>query len=323
MKCYCKRKISHVAEINIKKIFLTGGTGMVGRNILESELASQYEIVAPGRGELDLSTKASVFSFIKEVNPDLVIHAAGKVGGIKANLGNSRAFYSENLAIGHNVLLSSAELGVKNLLNLGSSCMYPRDIDRPIRESDLLSGHLEPTNEGYALAKVAVAKLAEYITQADTNLNYRTIIPCNLYGRYDKFDPKLAHMIPAVIMRMHEAKKNNADVHMWGSGSARREFMHISDFTDFISYLVPHFHNTPSYLNLGIGKDYSIKEYYTAIAKVVGFEGLIIPDGVQPTGMLKKQVDVSLLNDLGWQSSVGLEKGIQMTYEYYKGLNNE
>lgn len=322
MKSCYERKISQVTEIKIKKIFLTGGTGMVGRNILESELASQYEIFAPSRGELDLFTRASVFSFIKEVKPDLVIHAAGKVGGIKANLDNSLAFYTENLEIGHNVLLSSAELGVKNLLNLGSSCMYPRDIDRPIRESDLLSGHLEPSNEGYALAKVAVAKLAEYITQTDTNLNYRTIIPCNLYGRYDKFDPKLAHMIPAVIMRMHEAKKNNADIQMWGCGSARREFMHISDLTNFISYLVPKLQNTPNYLNLGIGKDYTIKEYYSAIAKVVGFEGLIIPDADQPTGMLKKQVDVSLLNDLGWKSSIDLEKGIQMTYEYYKGLNN-
>jgi len=312
-----------MSEIELKKIFLTGGTGMVGRNILESQLASEYEIVAPRRCELDLFNKAAVFEFIKESKPDLIIHAAGKVGGIKANLGNSFAYYSENLSIGNNVLLSAAELGVKNLLNLGSSCIYPRDISRPIRESDLLSGHLEPTNEGYALAKVAVAKLGEYITQVDPNLKYRTIIPCNLYGDYDKFDPKLAHMIPAVIMRINEAKQNKVNVQMWGSGSARREFMHMSDFTDFVRYLIPNFQSLPNYLNVGIGTDYSIKDYYAAIAKVVGFEGLIIPDSDQPTGMLKKQVDITLLNDFGWKSSVGLEEGIQMTFDYYKGLNGE
>lgn len=309
-------------KTELKKIFLTGGTGMVGRNILESKLVSECEIIAPTRSELNLFNKADVFDFIKKSKPDLIIHAAGKVGGIKANIGNNFKFYSENLIIGNNVLMSAAELGVPNLLNLGSSCIYPRDIDRPIRESDLLSGHLEPTNEGYALAKVAVAKLGEYITEVDPNLKYRTIIPCNLYGSYDNFDLKLAHMIPAVIMRISEAKKNNTDVHMWGNGNARREFMHISDFINFIEYLIPNFQHLPNYLNVGIGKDYSIKDYYSTIAKIIGFEGLIISDNSQPTGMKKKQVDTTLLNDFGWKSSIGLEEGILLAYNYYKGINN-
>ena len=307
----------------IKKIFLTGGTGMVGRNILESKIVDSYDIIAPPRSELDLFNKDAVYKYIKKLKPDLIIHAAGKVGGIKANLHNNYLFYLENLTIGNNVLLSAAELGVINFLNLGSSCIYPRDIDRPIKESDLLSGFLEPTNEGYALAKAAVAKLGEYINESNPNLKYRTIIPCNLYGSYDSFDPKLAHMIPAVIMRISEAKKNNTDINMWGSGNARREFMHISDFTDFIKHLIPNFQYLPKYLNVGIGKDYSIKDYYSTIAKVIGFEGSIIPDHSQPIGMLKKQVDITLLDKFGWKSSIGLEEGIQATYEYYKGLNYE
>lgn len=311
-----------MADTQIKKIFLTGGTGMVGRNILESEIAVSYKISAPPRNELDLFNKDAVYNYIKNFKPDLIIHAAGKVGGIKANLHNNYSFYSENLTMGNNVLLSAAELGVINFLNLGSSCMYPKNIDRPIKESDLLSGHLEPTNEGYALAKVAVAKLGEYINVTNPILKYRTIIPCNLYGSYDNFDPKLAHMIPAVIMRISEAKKNNTDINMWGSGIARREFMHISDFTDFIKYLIPNFQYLPMYLNVGIGEDYSIKDYYSTIAKVIGFKGSIIPDDAQPTGMLKKQVDITLLDKFGWKSSIGLEEGIQATYKYYKGLNH-
>jgi GDP-L-fucose synthase len=306
--------------MRVNRILLTGGTGMVGRNILESDIAANYEILAPTRHELDLANRGFVYSFMMEHEPDLVIHAAGKVGGIKANLGNNLSYYRENLEIGHNVLLCAAEAGIKNLLNLGSSCMYPTDFARPIKEADLLTGRLEPTNEGYALAKVAIAKLAEYIAHSDTEFNYRTIIPCNLYGRYDKFDLNLAHMIPAVIMRMHEAKITDSDIQMWGDGSARREFMHISDLIDFLRFAIPNLERLPCYLNVGIGSDYSIETYYLTIAKVIGFEGAIIPDLEQPTGMQKKQVDVSALSDFGWESVVDLEKGIRLTYEYYKEL---
>ena len=296
---------------------------MVGRNILESPISEKYEVIAPNRSELDLLNSSDVYNYIEQNNPSLIIHAAGKVGGIKANMGNNYNFYKENLEIGNNIIFAAKNHNVLNFLNLGSSCMYPREALQPMKEDNLMAGKLESTNEGYAMAKVAIAKLCEYISEFDIKFNYRTLIPCNLYGKYDKFDSKNSHMIPSVIRRMHDAKENNSKISMWGNGDARREFMHISDFINFIDYALTNFSKLPQYLNVGIGKDYSIKEYYNNIAKVLDYKNEIFADTSEPIGMPRKQVEVSKLNDFGWQSSISIYEGLKETYAYYRSIDNE
>ncbi len=198
------------------KILLTGGSGMVGRNIQEHQRAKTVDLVAPGRSELDLTHSASVDAYLAAVKPDLIIHAAGIVGGIGANMAAPVQFLTDNLTMGTNLIMGARRAGIPRLLNIGSSCMYPREGENPLREETVLTGALEPTNEGYALAKIACAKLCRYIAEEDSSFLYRTIIPCNLYGRHDKFDPLKAHMIPAVIAKIHDAVQAGRDtVEIW------------------------------------------------------------------------------------------------------------
>ena len=300
------------------KILLTGANGMVGKNILEVAKKHQHEFLSPSSHELNLLDAAATQRYIQKHQPNMVIHAAGIVGGIQANIAQPVRFLVENMQIGLNILLASNDNDVMQVLNLSSSCMYPRDAKNPLSEDLILKGELEPTNEGYALAKVSSTRLCEYINKETPSLLYKTIIPCNLYGCFDKFDPYHSHMIPSVIRKLHEAKKNNQqEIDIWGNGEARREFMYAGDLANFIFYAIDNFQKMPQNLNVGLGQDYSINEYYQVIAKVVGYKGIFKHDLTKPVGMKQKLIDNKKLKEFGWSYTTSLEEGIRKTYSYY------
>ena len=291
---------------------------MVGRNLLEHPNIDEFEVLSPNSHELDLRNFNAVESYLQTYRPDMVIHAAGKVGGIQANMREPAAFLLENLDMGRNVVLASRQAGVKRLLNLGSSCMYPRNAPNPLREEMVLTGELEPTNEGYALAKIMVAKLCDYIAREDASFQYKTLIPCNIYGRHDKFDPKHSHMVPAVIHKIHQAKLSGAsEVEIWGSGNARREFMYAGDLADCMWKAIQSFDTLPSIMNVGLGVDLSILDYYLAIAHVVGYSGTFVHDLTKPEGMAQKLVRTKKLEQWGWSATTKLDDGIKKTYQFY------
>lgn len=299
-------------------ILLTGGGGMVGRNIIDLCRERGIEVVAPRRTELDLTDHASTLRFLREVRPDIVVHAAGRVGGIQANIREPVRFLTENWDIGRNIVLAAREAGVTRLLNLGSSCMFPRNSPDPLKEEDVLSGTLEPTNEGYALAKCAIARLCSYVHREDPSLLYKTMIPCNLYGRHDKFDPAVSHLVPAVIHKLHVAKRDGLpEVEIWGDGTARREFMYSGDLADAILFAVDRFAEMPDVLNVGLGEDYSVNEYYAVAAEVVGYTGSFVHDTTKPVGMMRKLLDVSRQKAFGWQAQTSLREGLRATYDFY------
>ena len=291
---------------------------MVGRNILEHPAISDFELQVPRSNELDLRDLSSVRQYMCAQKPDLVIHAAGKVGGIQANMREPVSFLLENLDMGRNVVLASYQAGVKQLINLGSSCMYPRNYSKPLTEEMVLKGELEPTNEGYALAKVVTSRLCDYIVREDASYQYKTLIPCNIYGRYDKFDPKHSHLLPAIIYKVHQAKVNNEPtVEIWGDGTARREFMYAGDFADAIVNAVYKFESLPTYMNIGLGHDFTINEYYQAAADVMSYTGSFVHDLTKPVGMVRKLVSVERQLDWGWNAKSNLHTGIEKTYAFY------
>jgi GDP-L-fucose synthase len=301
-----------------RSVLLTGGGGMVGRNVLEHPRASAWEFVAPRSTELDLTDYAATERFVKAVNPEFVIHSAGLVGGIQANIAHPVDFLVTNLDVGRNIVMASRAAGVKKLLNLGSSCMYPRDAPNPLRESFVLKGELEPTNEGYALAKIAIQRLCSYVSRVDPAFHYKTMIPCNIYGRHDKFSPEHSHLIPAIIHKIHLAKINALpDVEIWGDGTARREFMYSGDLADAILKALDDWERLPAMMNAGLGYDYSVSDYYTAAADVIGWRGSFRYDSSKPVGMRQKLEDISLQTIWGWFPSTSLLDGIRQTYMYY------
>lgn len=304
------------------KILLTGSKGMVGKNILEHASALDYEFLEPSSGDLNLLNRQAVDIYLKKHKPDMIIHAAGIVGGIQANISEPVRFLVNNMQMGLNVLMAARETGIKRLMNLSSSCMYPRDAQNPLSEELILKGELEPTNEGYALAKVSSTRLCEYIHREDNFFQYKTVIPCNLYGRFDKFDPKHSHMIPAVIKKISDAKeRGDQQIDIWGDGLARREFMCAADLADFIFYAIPKLEGMPQNINVGLGHDYTINEYYNEIAAVIGFTGEFVHDLSKPVGMQQKLIDDAKLNQFGWSHKTTLFDGIKKTYEFY--LNEE
>lgn len=292
---------------------------MVGRNILEHPLAGQWEFIAPGSHELDLTDFAATRRFMADVKPDAVIHSAGRVGGIQANMAHPVDFLVTNVDLGRNVILAAREAGVKQLLNLASSCMYPRNAANPLGEELILQGELEPTNEGYAIAKIFATRLCQYISRENPSLHYKTLIPCNLYGRHDKFSPTHSHLIPAIIHKVHQAKaKGLSEVDIWGDGTARREFMYAGDLADAVLRGLSDFEQLPDLMNIGLGHDYSINEYYAAAAEVIGWQGKFVHDITKPVGMKQKLVDISRQRAWGWMPATGLREGIEKAYHYYQ-----
>lgn len=299
------------------KILICGSTGMVGKNLVELA-PKEVELLIPNRLELDLSNYELTFDYLVLHKPDLIINCAGIVGGIQANMSEPVRFLLENIDINRNVIWAAFNSKVKNVLNLGSSCMYPRSAINPIKETEILNGELEPTNEGYAIAKIMTQRLCSYINRQYSEFHYKTIIPCNLYGKFDKFDPKFSHMIPAVIARILDSKNKSLPfVEIWGDGTARREFMFVEDLATIIWEMVDRFEEIPELMNVGLGKDYSIAEYYKKIAAVIGYEGQFKFDLSKPIGMKQKLVDNSIQTNLGFSNKYTLEEGISKTYNYY------
>jgi len=314
----------------VSKIYLAGHGGMVGGAIcrqLKARCAAgrDLEVITCSRAELDLTDQSAVRNFMEKERPDQVILAAARVGGIGANNSFPAQFIYENLMIECNVIHASYEAGVQRLLQLGSSCIYPKWAEQPMAESALLTGVLEPTNEPYALAKIAGIKLCEsYNRQYGTD--FRSVMPTNLYGPGDNFHPENSHVLPALIRRFFEAVRDNSpSVTIWGSGLPRREFLHVDDMAVaslFVMDLEPEVYRQEtkpmlSHINVGCGVDISILELARLIAKVIGFRGEIVTDPSMPDGTPRKLMDVSRLNRLGWRAKISLEDGIRQTYEWF------
>ena len=301
-----------------KTILLTGSGGMVGQNLLEHKDISSFDILAPRSSELDLRDFEKVENYLLKYKPEMIIHAAGKIGGIQANLREPVSFLVDNLDMGRNVVMGAYKSGIKKLINIGTSCMYPANISEPLTEDMFFSGKLEETNEGYAIAKLAIARLCEYVSRENSSFNYKTIIPCNLYGRFDKFKVDYSHLVAAVIHKVHQAKINDSsEVEVWGDGMARREFMYAGDLAEAIIWSINKFDELPEYMNIGLGVDITINEYYKKVAKVIGFTGNFTHDKTKPVGMIRKLVNTDVQTKLGWQPKTSLEVGLQKTYEFY------
>ena len=309
-----------------KRVFVAGHQGMVGSAIVRAlEKAGNAEIITRTRSELDLLDQAAVFRFFNQNAVDEVYLAAAKVGGIWANNTYPAEFIYQNLIIEANIIHGAFQAGVRKLLFLGSSCIYPKLAEQPIAESSLLQGALEPTNEPYAIAKIAGIKLCEsYNRQYGTD--YRSVMPTNLYGINDNFHPENSHVVPALLRRFHEAKMQDLpSVTVWGSGSPMREFLYVDDMASACLHVMnlpkevygEHVLPMSSHINVGTGKDCTIRELANTIARAVGYRGDILWDTSKPDGTPRKLLDVSLLKRLGWQYSVELDEGIERTYQWF------
>ena len=300
------------------RIFIAGRGGLVGSAIEKRFREEGYnDIVGLGSKELDLRNQALVFDYIEREKPSYVILAAAKVGGIMANIKAPAEFLYDNLAIQNNIIEASHKNGVKKLLFLASSCIYPRESPQPMKEEYLLAGKPEPTQEGYALAKIIGLKLCEmYNRQYGTD--YISVMPCNIYGIGDNFDPENSHVVAALIRKFHEAKLSGVEkVEVWGTGNARRELMFVDDLADACFYLFNNYSGS-EFFNVGTGTDHSIKELIKIISDVVGYEGKIEFDTSKPDGMPQKLMDISKLKDKGWVAKTSLREGIEKTYKYYQ-----
>jgi GDP-L-fucose synthase len=297
------------------KIYIAGHRGMVGSAIHRKLAKEGYtDIVTRSSKELDLRDQVAVQAFFDLEKPDYVFLAAAKVGGIVANNTYRADFLYENLAIQNNVIHQSYKHGVKKLMFLGSSCIYPKLAPQPLKEDYLLTGLLEETNEPYAIAKIAGIKMCEAY-RAQYVCNFISVMPTNLYGFNDNYHPENSHVLPALIRRFHEAKINNApQVTIWGSGSPLREFLFADDLAEACYYLMQHY-DEPSLINIGTGEDISIKDLALLIKKVIGYEGALTFDSSKPDGTPRKLMDVSKLHKLGWKHKVELEQGIKLAYE--------
>ncbi|BBM03886.1 GDP-L-fucose synthase [Microbulbifer sp. GL-2] len=309
-----------------KRIFIAGHRGMVGSALVRAfNNIEGFQVVTRARADLDLTSQAAVNDFFINEKIDAVYLAAARVGGIYANANFPANFIYENLSIANNVIHEAFSSGVKKLLFFGSSCIYPRVTSQPIPESALLQGSLEPTNEPYAIAKIAGIKLCEsYNRQYGTD--YRSVMPTNLYGPNDNFHPRNSHVIPALIRRFHEAKINgDTKVEVWGSGSAMRDFLHVDDLAQACVHVMQlpediysnEVEAMASHINIGSGSDCSIREIAEKIAQVVGFPGELFFNSSMPDGTPRKLLDASFLNSLGWQPNIQLEVGLKETYKWF------
>ena len=312
-----------------RPIYVAGHRGMVGSAIVRALLASgvpAQQILTKTRAELDLTRQAAVEDFLEAARPEQVYLAAARVGGVHANNSLPADFILENLQVQTNVISAAFKAGVKRLLFLGSSCIYPRLAPQPMAENALLSGPLEPTNEPYAVAKIAGIKLCESFNRqfaASHGVDYRSVMPTNLYGPGDNYDPMLSHVIPGLIRRFHDAKQQGLpEVSIWGSGEVRREFLYVDDMARACLHVMDlsveryRAHTEPmcSHINVGSGEDVTISELARMVAEAVGYSGALVTDSSMPDGAPRKLMDSSRLNRLGWQPRVGLSEGLELAY---------
>ena len=300
-----------------ESIYVAGHRGLVGGAVVRELARRGYpRIMTRTRSELDLHDREAVRRFFEREHPTMVVLAAARVGGIKANNDFPAEFLLENLKVQNNVIEAAHDHDVRKLLFLGSSCIYPKFAPQPIPESALLTGALEPTNEAYAIAKIAGIKLCQAYAR-EFGRNFISAMPTNLYGPGDNFDLASSHVLPALLRKVHEAKSSGArQVTVWGTGKPRREFLHVDDLADACCFLLENY-DRPEIINVGCGTDISIRELAELIAEVVGFEGELVFDSSKPDGTLRKLLDVTRLNQLGWSSRISLRDGIKRTYEWY------
>lgn len=295
-----------------KKVWVAGHRGMVGSALVRRLASEDCEVLTARRDELDLTDQRAVLGWMHNNRPQAVILAAARVGGILANDSHPVEFLRDNLLIETSVLTASESIGVEKLLFLGSSCIYPKHADQPITEEALLTGPLEPTNQWYALAKIAGIKLAEaYRRQYDCD--FISAMPTNLYGPGDNFDLAASHVMPALIRKVHEAKLSGGEVLVWGSGTPRREFLYVDDCADACLHLLKHYSDAP-HINVGSGSDVSIIELTRLVMEVVGYDGPVVTDPSKPDGTMRKLLDTTRLTALGWRPKVGLRDGIAKSY---------
>ena len=298
------------------RIFVAGHRGLVGSAIVRKlQREGHANVVTRTRAELDLTDQAAVRAFFRRERPEFVFLAAARVGGILANATHQADFLYENLAIAANVIRAAADHDTEKLLFLGSSCIYPRDAAQPMREEALLTGPLEATNEGYAIAKIAGLKLCEYY-QRQYGKRFISAMPTNLYGPWDNFHPDQSHVIPGMMRRFHEAAAAEfPEVVVWGSGAPRREFLHVDDLADAL-YLLMQRYEEPGFVNVGTAEDCTIAELAGTMAEVVGYEGKIVFDRSKPDGTPRKLLDVSRIAALGWRARIALAEGLRGTYRW-------
>ena len=305
------------------KIYVAGHTGLVGSAFVRKLREQGYHnLVLRTHGELDLLDQAAVQSFFAQEQPEYVIDAAAKVGGIRANSEAPANFFYENMQMEQNLIWSAFQNHVKKFLFLGSACMYPKHCPQPMKEEMLLTGLPEITNEGYALAKVGGQRLCSYLHQ-QYGVDFITAIPANAYGIGDNFDPRHSHVIPALLVKYREAKRSNAlSVTLWGTGKALREFIDTDDLADAGIFLLNHYSGYEP-VNIGTGEEVSILELSEMIKRITGFEGEIVTDPTKPDGMMRRLCDSSKIHELGWKSTLSLEQGIRKLYNWYLSNQND
>ena len=299
------------------KILVTGSTGMLGRAILTCLKQERHEILAPLRAQLDLTHSTETFNYINLQKPELIIHCAAQVGGIAANIEYPADFLLNNIRIDNNVLSSARGAQVQNFIYIASSCMYPKDYRQPLSESDLLQAPLEPTNEGYAIAKIAGSKSTIAIGRQD-KLNWKVLIPSNLYGPWDSYDPLKSHLLASIVRKVSEAKVSGEKfIEVWGSGDARREFTFVGDVANFISVNLSTINNWPEFMNLGCGEDFTVNEFYLAAMKVAGLNLTLRHNLSKPEGMMRKLLDSNLARNHGWRPRTTLQEGLSAAFDDY------
>ncbi len=298
-------------------VYIAGHRGMVGSAILRQiDGLNPDRVITRTRQELDLCDNAAVQEFFAKEKPDCVIIAAAKVGGIHANNTYPADFIYENLSVALNIIHSAYQNGTKRLMNLGSSCIYPREVPQPMKEEALLSAPLEKTNEAYAVAKIAALKMCEYYRK-QYGVLYHSAMPTNLYGKGDNYHPENSHVLPALIRRFHEAKeKNLAEVVVWGTGTPKREFLNVEDLASGVFYLLQE-ENPPDWVNIGAGVDYTIAEIAQMVKDAVGFKGDLVFDPTKPDGTPRKFMDSSKLMALGWKPKIAFQDGLKSTYQNF------
>lgn len=308
------------------RVLLTGGTGMLGCALkrIQSQYASTITLFAPTRNELPLTDRSTVVTWLNRNPVDAIIHAAARVGGIQANMNDPVGYLSDNIRINDAVIMGAHEAGVERLIFLGSSCMYPKDHRQPLIEEDVLAAPLEPTNEGYALSKIAGARLCDYISRQYPARAYRTLVPCNLFGTEDHFGSIASHLIAAIVTKVIDARDaGHNEVEIWGSGNARREFLFVDEFARFIIDILPRLETLPGLLNVGMDRDHSVTEYYRMIAQIAEWQGRFTYDHTRPEGMMAKLMSSSRARDYGWIPPRDLVPALRLTvaaYERQKAL---
>ncbi len=300
-----------------KKIWVAGHKGMVGRALVKKLLKNNCNVITVDKEELNLSNQIDTRNWIKKNKPDVIYLAAAKVGGIKANMNHKSSFLYENLMIQNNVIKAANDFDIEKLVFLGSSCIYPKVTKQPMKEEELLSGKLEETNEGYALAKIAGLKLCEYLNK-ENNKNFISLMPSNLYGPFDNFDLENSHVLSALVKKIFLAKINNIKhIEVWGTGKARREFLYVDDLADAAYFLTSNYHES-SPINVGSFEEVSIEELVHLISNALSYKVQIRYNKKMPDGTLLKKLDLSKISSLGWQPKTSLKEGIEKTLDFFK-----